>query len=63
MVHPPPGSLITVRLFVLGNASRPGVLEAALELRPWLESVAEVVVFDLEQKADLSNFEADLPLV
>ena len=63
MVHPPPGSLITVRLFVLGNASRPGVLEAALELRPWLESVAEVVVFDLEQKADLSNFEADLTLV
>ena len=52
-----------MRLFVLGNASRPGVLEAALELRPWLESVADVVVFDLEQKADLSNFEADLTLV
>lgn len=52
-----------MRLLVLGNANRPGVLEAARDLRPWLESLAKVVVFDLEQKVDLSAVNADITLV
>jgi NAD+ kinase len=52
-----------MRVFVLGNASRPGVSEEAERLLPFLKQQCEVVVFDLNQEADLSNLEADLTLV
>jgi NAD+ kinase len=52
-----------MRIFVLGNARRPGVTEAAERLLPFLKQHAEVVVFDLEQQVDLSGFDADLTLV
>lgn len=52
-----------MRLFVLGNGQRPGVPEEAARLLPLLRSLADVVVFDLEQQADLSKHEADMALV
>jgi NAD+ kinase len=52
-----------MRVFVLGNASRPGVSEEAERLLPFLRQQCEVVVFDLCQEADLSQLEADLTLV
>lgn len=51
------------RLFVLGNGQRPGVKEEAARLLPFLKTLAEVVVFDLEQKADLRAMDADMALV
>lgn len=51
------------RIFVLGNASRPGVLEEAERLLPFLKQHADIVVYDLEQKQDLSHQRADLVLV
>jgi NAD+ kinase len=51
------------RIFVLGNAHRPGVLEEAGRLLPFLREHAEVVVTDLFQEADLSAHSADLTLV
>jgi NAD+ kinase len=52
-----------MRVFVLGNAQRPGVVEEAERLLPFVRQHAEVVVCDLEQKVDLSGHEADLTLV
>jgi NAD+ kinase len=52
-----------MRIFVLGNAQRPGVCEEAERLRPYLEQHCEIVVFDLHQRADLSTADADLTLV
>jgi NAD+ kinase len=52
-----------MRIFVLGNARRPGVTEEAKRLLPFLEQHAEVVVFDLAQQVDLAAHEADLTLV
>jgi NAD+ kinase len=52
-----------MRLFVLGNAKRPGVTEASERLLPILRERAEVVVFDLDQEVDLSGLQADLTLV
>jgi NAD+ kinase len=52
-----------MRLFVLGNANRPGVVEAANRLLPFLQQYAEIVVFDLRQETDLSNQSADMALV
>jgi NAD+ kinase len=52
-----------MRVFVLGNADRPGVSEEAERLLPFLRQQCEVVVFDLHQEADLSKLEADLTLV
>jgi NAD+ kinase len=52
-----------MRIFVLGNASRPGVREEAEQLLPFLKAHAEVVVFDLEQEQDLSKLTADIALV
>jgi NAD+ kinase len=52
-----------MRIFVLGNAHRPGVLEEAERLLPWLREQCEVVVYDLHQKEDLSAVSADLTLV
>ncbi len=53
-----------MRFFVLGNiADRPHVREEANRLLPILKRHGEVVVFDLEQKADLSSETADVALV
>jgi NAD+ kinase len=51
------------RIFVLGNASRPGVREEAERLLPFLRQHVEIVLFDLQQKEDLSCQTADLALV
>src|SRR5262245_14315077 len=55
--------MAAMRVFVLGNARRPGVREAADALLPELRRHVEVVVFDLEQQADLTPHEAELTLV
>src|SRR5947209_5580750 len=52
-----------MRFYVLGNPTRPGVREAADRLVPRLRSVGEVVVYDLEQSADLSHSTADVAFV
>jgi NAD+ kinase len=52
-----------MRIFLLGNASRPGVRAAAEELLPFLEAHCNVVVFDLTREQDLSETTADLALV
>jgi NAD+ kinase len=52
-----------MRIFLLGNANRPGVREEAERLRPFLEQHTEIVVFDLLQEKDLSGCTADLTLV
>jgi NAD+ kinase len=52
-----------MRIFVLGNAQRPGVLEEAERLLPWLHEQCEIAVFDLRQEKDLSGETADLALV
>lgn len=52
-----------MRFFLLGNGSRPGVREAAEQLLPVLKERGEVVVCDLEQRVDLSRWEADLAVV
>jgi NAD+ kinase len=52
-----------MRIFVLGNASRPGVREEAERLLPLLRRHCEVCVFDLLQEADLGTASADLALV
>jgi len=53
-----------VKLFVLGNAHRPGVTAEAERLLPFLRAHCGVVVFDLLQEADLSGLgPADLALV
>jgi NAD+ kinase len=48
---------------VLGNATRKGVKEEAERLLPFIRKHAEVAIFDLEQKADLSGAQADIALV
>src|SRR5947209_10998458 len=52
-----------MRVFVLGNAGRPGVSEEAARLLPFLEQHCEVVAFDLHQEKDLSVLNADVALV
>ncbi len=52
-----------MRIFVLGNAKRPGVLEAAERSLPFLRQHCEIVVCDLVQEFDLSTHVADLTLV
>jgi NAD+ kinase len=52
-----------MKIFVLGNASRPGVKEEADRLLPFLRENAEIVLVDLEQKADLTGLTADIALV
>jgi NAD+ kinase len=51
------------RIFVLGNAHRPGVSAEAERLLPFLRAHAEVVLTDFLQEADLSRQSADLTLV
>lgn len=52
-----------MRIFVLGNASKPGVKEEAQRLLPFLQEHAEIVVVDLQREKDLSQAKADLALV
>ncbi|HEV3119158.1 MAG TPA: NAD(+)/NADH kinase, partial [Gemmataceae bacterium] len=52
-----------MRIFVLGNADRPGVKEEAERLLPFLRGHAEILALDLKQEADLSALTADLALV
>jgi NAD+ kinase len=52
-----------MRIFVLGNAQRPGVSQEAERLLPFLRQHSEVVLVDLEQRTDLSSYEADVALV
>ncbi|MSR30006.1 MAG: NAD(+)/NADH kinase [Gemmataceae bacterium] len=52
-----------MRIFVLGNALRPGVVEQAERLLPFIKKHCQVVLVDLEQKEDLSRHQADLTLV
>lgn len=52
-----------MRIFVLGNAVKPGVKEEAQRLLPLLEKHAEICVFDLSRAKDLSACDADLALV
>src|SRR5438132_12137283 len=51
------------RIFVLGNAYRPGVKEEAERLLPYLKEHAEVVAVDLKQEKDLGSLTADIALV
>jgi NAD+ kinase len=54
----------TVKLYVLGNANRPGVQEQADRLLPFLRQHADVLVVDLRQEQDLAaSPPADLALV
>jgi len=53
-----------VKLFVLGNAQRPGVMEEVTRWLPFLREQAEVVVVDLLQEKQLAELPlADLALV
>jgi NAD+ kinase len=52
-----------MRIFVLGNAQRPGVAEEAERLLPVLRQQCEVCVYDLRGEADLAGATADLALV
>jgi NAD+ kinase len=53
-----------MRIFILGNARRPGVKEEAERLLPFLQQYCEIAVFDLYQEKDLSAVPpADLALV
>ncbi len=52
-----------MRIFVLGNAQRPGVREEAERLLPFVREHCEVVVVDLLQEKDLAQCSADLTLV
>jgi NAD+ kinase len=52
-----------MRIFVLGNALKPGVREEADRLLPFLAAQCEVVAVDLVQQQDLGPLTADLALV
>lgn len=54
---------LRMRSFLLGNGHRPGVEQAAHDLRPLLERYGPVVAFDLFQQVDLSQHQADLAIV
>lgn len=52
-----------MRVFVLGNANRPGVPEEAERLLPFLRQHCDIAIVDLHQQADLGPLTADLALV
>jgi NAD+ kinase len=52
-----------MRIFVLGNANKPGVQEEAQRLLPFLKQHAEVCGFDLTRCQDLSQSKADIAIV
>ena len=51
------------RVAVVGDGKKTGVRKAAAEVRDWLPGRAEVVLVDLEGRADLAALEADFLLV
>lgn len=51
------------RIMVLGNAHRPGVLEEAETLLPFLREHSEIVHVDLLQETELTGIDAELILV
>jgi NAD+ kinase len=55
--------MIGVKLYVLGNAQRPGVVEEADRLLSFLRGQCDLVVCDLHQQCDLGTLQADLALV
>src|SRR5438132_150047 len=52
-----------MRIFVLGNGSRPGVAEEAGRLLPFLRQHVEIAAVDLRQEQDLAGMTAELALV
>jgi NAD+ kinase len=52
-----------MRIFVLGNGQKPGVVEECERLRPFLREYATIVVEDLSSARDLSSDSAELTLV
>lgn len=52
-----------MRIFVLGNAGKPGVRKEAELLQPFLGQYADICMFDLCREKDLSTTRADLALV
>jgi NAD+ kinase len=52
-----------MRIFLLGNGTKPRVPILADDLLPFLREHCEIVVFDLAQQADLSQHVADVALV
>ena len=52
-----------MRFYVLGNPTKAGVRDVADRLVPRLRTVGKVVVFDLDQAADLSSTSADVAFV
>jgi NAD+ kinase len=52
-----------MNFFVLGNAGRPNVREAADRLLPLIQSAGNVTVFDLHQQHDLTGKTADIAFV
>jgi NAD+ kinase len=52
-----------MRIFILGNRSRPGVPEEVERLLPFLREHADVAACDLCQETDLADLSADLALV
>jgi NAD+ kinase len=55
--------MVAMRFYVLGNPTKPGVRAEAERLRPLLEKIGEVTVFDLDRCEDLSQCTADVALV
>lgn len=58
----PPG-ILRPRLFVLGSAQKPNVLEEAKRLRPLIERYADIAVWDFEGEFDLRQSQADAAIV
>ncbi|MBY0512985.1 MAG: NAD(+)/NADH kinase [Gemmataceae bacterium] len=52
-----------MRFFILGNARKPQVVEAAARSRPLFDRLGTVVAFDLRQELDLSGLTADVAVV
>ncbi|HZZ28754.1 MAG TPA: NAD(+)/NADH kinase [Pirellulales bacterium] len=51
------------RVIVLALGQKPKIAKEAQRLRPLVEQVADIVLFDLEFQADLSKVEADFAIV
>lgn len=52
-----------MKVILLGNGSKQGVLEAVERLRPEIECRADIVAYDLSGSEDVSRIEADLAIV
>lgn len=58
-----PAGATRPRVVVLGSGRRPNVAGEAARLRPQIERHAEIVTWDLDSRADLSQVEADVAIV